>query len=102
MEEEAEEEMDVERDASRNIATAIMEEAFPKEAVQMFFGAYIDMAAAKKNREARWRRSFPNITEIPDPLRQFGDEAEWFEALAALLSSPLLSSPLLSSPGQTD
>ena len=60
----------------------------------MFFGAYIDMAAAKKNREARWRRSFPNITEIPDPLRQFGDEAEWFEALAALLSSPLLSSPL--------
>ena len=63
----------------------------------MFFGAYIDMVAAKKNREARWRRSFPNITEIPDPLRQFGDEAEWFEALAALLSSPLLSSP-----GQTD
>ena len=60
----------------------------------MFFGAYIDMVAAKKNREARWRSSFPNITEIPDPLRQFGDEAEWFEALAALLSSPLLSSPL--------
>ena len=60
----------------------------------MFFGAYIDMVAAKKNREARWRSSFPNITEIPDPLRQFGDEAEWFEALAALLSSPLRRAPL--------